>query len=212
MNISIKKDNNEMIKGIVSFDKNGNVYIDISKHYKSNNILQICVDGQNKPYCDPGDYSILNDAEHVFGNMFNSNEEEKIKVDESDTDDEEPISGVKYDPICNISETYYYEEKGTYYNLKDKHDDDSKFHFCTLSSDDEIPVMDRLNGDILALYDTFLYKDGNNIFRSKLVGEVPLYILKLHETGEVYFRNICNKNIEKEYRFVIDKEDNLQIV
>ena len=214
MNISIKKDNGEQIKGIVSFDINGNAYVDISKHFKFNNLFQICVDGENKPYCDPGDYTILDNTIPKFGNMFNSENKEEENSEDEDSDKEEEVVDdyVRHDPYCNISEKYYYEEKDTLYNLNDDHYDDSKFHFCSLTLAIDIPVVDRLNGDILSLYDTFLYQDNNNVFRSKLVGEAPLYILKLHESGSVYFRNICNRNTETEYSFSIDKENNLKIV
>jgi len=217
MSINVITDNNLKLTADVSFDISGNVYFDLNKHRDdlkdylndSNSDLtyQVDITGNNKPYCDPNTYNIIDsDCYEGYGYIQKDPsykpEENKEKDDnEYDSDDSDAYH------------KYYYEEKGYLYTVPNFDDklDDSWFHFCHLSSMCDIPIHKREFGDILSLYDTYIIKDNAVIFRSKLMHEIPLYILKIY-TDHVSFRETCNTSYEHNYMLKLYSDASLNFI
>merc|ERR1711934_159848 len=59
----------------------------------------------------------------------------------------------------------------------------------------------RKNGDYNALYDTFIIKNGFVQFRTKLIGEAPLYIIILEGT-DIKFRDTSTLEVYKYFKII----------
>lgn len=212
------QDTDSIIDGLISFDINGNTYITI------NDIdYQLCIDGKNNPYLDKADYSIIKQSNIDVGtivdeSMFNGNKKEDLTsiidpdFDDNDSDAED------YDDsnFCGVvHEKYLPEENGYLFSIPTDDFMTSKFYFCQNGSHD-IKINERNNGDILSLYDTFLYNgnqdNGVCIFRTKLVGEPPLYAIRIYK-NIICCRNICDLGIDKKYFIkMIDNVPNILLI
>ena len=217
MKIQLKTANSEKKYGNISLDKNGNVYLDTKdKSY------QLCIDNKNNPYFDEGDYHILTKVEDdVYGKIYddvfsekdNYNEEDDEKNKYKDIDsDEEDYANEEHDPYGYVNDKYYYEEQGSYYSVPTENYNQNKFYFCnTLYSSKDIDVNDRYNGEVLSMYDTFIFQNDQNTFRSKLIGEPPLYVVKMYDNGNITCREICDKYTEKVYSIGYNEKNNLTL-
>ena len=48
-------------------------------------------------------------------------------------------------------------------------------------------------------------------FRSKLIGDAPLYILKLYDNGTIQFRELIDINNEEEYYISINDDGHIYL-
>lgn len=181
----------------VHIDTHGNLYLELDKK-----LYQLNIDKNNDPYLDGGDYSVI--TTETF---------EKPNVGEIlPRSDDAPHVNNKYFP-----EDAQYQMKTTY-EYHDEMDDVSHFVFhkkCVNFNE----ICERENGDIDALYDTYIYDnmkdpDGKQhtqlVFLSKLCDEVCAYRTILYTNGNFYFRAIgCV--VEKKYKIIID-DNNIMIV
>jgi len=213
MYIKIKKGDIH-INGLVYFDTNGNAYIDLS-YYSGlfDNVqflvYQICVDGNNNIMFDPHEYPIIYNNEIKLGKFVEEDIEEEKDDKNEDNNCEEYMENVN--PYDLVSTKYYYEEKKSCYFLDLEDDETSYFTFYNNSNDNGINIENRENGDILSLYDTLIYQNSTNIFRSKLIGDAPLYILKLYDNGTIQFRELIDINNEEEYYISIDDDGHIYL-
>ena len=215
MNISIFQFTNDDIKldlnvkennGNVNFDTCGNTYIEYnSKTY------QICINKKNDIYLDYADYNILSAENPEFGYIIESsnepnNTERVTDVIEPD-DDHTNYSDDEYqdenDPYGAVGDNYYIEEKNYMFSVPTSDYSTPQFYFCKLSGTDDISVNQRHNGDVNALYDTFIYNNEKCTFRSKLIGEPPFYVIKIY-SDHINLRDIYDVDNSKSYRIVFD--------
>ncbi|QKF93740.1 hypothetical protein QKU48_gp0282 [Fadolivirus algeromassiliense] len=209
MILSIKT-NNYTINCSLSFDIFGNIYLhDIDK----NNTYQLNINGKNTPYLEQGNYDIIekNTRNPNKFTLLDKNTSLRAKIkkmqkkheltqnDENDnSDDEYDLDGDK-----NIPD--YYPEDNDHINNDlesedDIYDEDNinkygtqniKFNFWNSSTDINIEINNRKDGDISALYDTFIYDEYNNlIFKSTSHDEYSIYRIKIFSNGDIFFRPI----------------------
>lgn len=217
MDIPVKTYDNGTMSAKINFDDSGNLYFEFSHNDefkdKEFTLYQVDIDGKGDMILDLADYKIIDSKKHLFGKIHQDKSKTSkshvlMDKEDSDADDENDDDE---DPYGSVSEKYYPEEKGYFYSIPTENYHQSSFHFCQ-TSDIVIPVNTRTNGDVLALYDTHIYDDSSNlVFRSKLLGEPPLYIVKVHQNGNVTYREICNVDGCKHYSLFVDKDNNVTL-
>ncbi len=188
-----------------SFDLYGSMYLNLN-----NCAYQLCVDNKNKPYFDLGDYKILDGKTVLFGSILDMSTFSDNLPDSNYEDSDDENSDYEYnddpDPFGTVNEKYFPEEKDYLFSVPAKNHMKKKFYFCKLSDNINIQVNNRNNGDINALYDTFIYQDNKCKFRSKLLGEPPLYVLRVYE-DRIEFRNIYDTNNIQKYNLSFVNEN-----
>lgn len=178
----------------VSVDINGNMYIEINKE-----IYQICVDKKNKPYCDKGDYKILNTPDIIVGTLKDTSnpyslkgntikkvkkEKEKI-IEELDNIDDE----IEYIDFLDHTSKYFCEDDECFEDYKCDNKDEEvdnfdetfedtsnikeSFKFLT-TPDFKLPIYERTNGEINATYDIII-RDGD-LNKNKICFKTRLFI------------------------------------
>lgn len=178
----------------VHVDFHGNLYLEL--HGK---LFQLNIDENDEPYFDVNDYRVIKyEPSIVYGKIVKS--------------------GKFYD------DTYFPENNGhtllkindDMYDEFNEYDllcgnDTFEFYDC----DSGITVSSRINGEILALYDTFIYDDNNEtltpklVFQTKLRYETCIYRVSLYTSGKFFFRPIgCF--MEKKYELYI-VNDNISV-
>ena len=186
----------------VSFDFYGNLYFRLN-----NNTYQLNVDAKNTPYLDHDNYDILNNN---INNNINNNQFKLQKFNNYNT----PYGTLseKMQTMINDDSHNFYPEDNTYYMLdeetnqhlstldnEDIIDEDmekqygvfnKKFIFSHNSINDIIPINMRQNGDICALYDTYVYNETNLCFKSNSNDEISYYRIRLYNNGDLFFRPI----------------------
>jgi len=220
MEVKILKENNETIASKISFDVNGNVYFDIN-----NNIYQVSVDNKHKPYCDKANYEIkpLNNKPKM-GKLIPSNSKyslkgktiQKIEKDKQELLDEElddeKENQDNHDRIYFHEDSQYYEDIDLDAEAEDEDEPTEYFSFTSHKMD--IPINERENGEILALYDTLIFDDDHVCFKTKLLlgsdDIVPLYRLQIYTTGKCFFRPIGDK--DQQYYLKLDQCGELSFV
>jgi len=228
MNISVFEKNNtsndKPMLFSICFDYYGNLYLDGSKYndssyFKNTNsvqymIYQINIDEKNELVAEMGDYKIIDEEFILKKNnikKFVKNEnnlEKKIKMQENE--------------YFNEDLEYYVIEDDTKENDEYLLDDDSKKNYgidnvpfifsesnTTCLDKMNIKINHRKNGDICALYDTYIYNDNNLILKSNSYNETSIYrifieneLLKLKLIGES----------EKKYIITIDEEKKISFI
>lgn len=203
-NMSIRINHNNIEKYLqIGFDSYGNVYLYFDSLDKA---YQLNVNGKNIPYLEPGQYNIIKRSNKNIGTftILDSETSLKSKVDKHleeehayDSDDDYDLDG------DNISD--YYPEDSTYLHNDDlQHDDELidenmlnaygddnlKFNFWSFSKDEQISIYDIENEDIMALYDTYIYDNGQLIFKSNSKNGNSIYRLCIHLDGTILFRPI----------------------
>ena len=206
----IKKDN-EYLKGSVTFDLYGNLYITVNENTNENTnelTFQININGKNQPYADLGDYHIIDDQTNIKINKFTlldkesslkSNVIKNKNIEEVGSDEEYDEEGELID-----KNDYYEEDK---YVLNDDNDDvDNKsnesdedenpiFNFSFVNPSCQLKIDNRYNGDITALYDTYLYDNDLLCFKSNAPHNQILYRIKLFSNGNFSLRSIGDRDI-----------------
>lgn len=171
----------------IHVDSHGNFYVE-----HKNKLYQLNVDGNNEPYFDPGDYSIISD---------NTPSKCDMVITKSDT---------------FVNDRYFPEDNGHVYKNIEYDDDqyivDEPLFVFYNKKTDKINVYDRDNGDINALYDIFIYDDVDTnvnsqlVFQSKLPNEICAYRANVYTSGKFFFRSIgCF--VEHKYKIIIENDE-----
>jgi hypothetical protein len=181
---------------VSSFDTCGNLYA-----HHNDKVYQVCIDAKNNLYLDPGDYSIITSSEVEFGYIIDI-DRKKTKQDVSIMSDDEDDE-YDFDPYGAVSDKFYPEEHNYMFSIPAQNHQDVKFYFCKRPYVKNISIVKRTNGDINALYDTFIYKNDKCIFRTKLIGDPPLYVISIHGNN-LFFREICVLDNIKMFNFTLD--------
>lgn len=178
----------------LEFDYYGNVYFSFGGR-----VYQLNVDGRNHLQLLDGDYHILGTHEDTKlmvpsqGMSLNKKiREEREESDDDENDDDDPfIEDRDYWNEDSDSEDILFDEDNmARYGLSNQ-----PFIFWS-TGDQKIPVNYRQHGDISSLYDTYVYRYDDILFRSSSRNEQSIYRLVIRddallfrtpgETGSMY--------------------------
>ena len=159
---------NDLNKIPLSVDDNGNLY------FTHNDITsQVNIDNKNNIYLDADDYTILTKL-NIPQNKFKVHEMEETEEDENNDDDDYFPEDANIEEINNDqSEELDMSEQEEYFMIYYKKN--------------PIDVWSRRNGDILSLYETYVYDD-DLLFKTKHVNATPSYRLFVYKNGQIEFR------------------------
>lgn len=192
----------------ICFDVNGNLYIS-----DDTGIYQVNINCKNQPELEPGDYSIINSTNVSCGRIIDTSAFElNEKADEIEPEDEYFSDDCIEDDQLMISTTEQFlpEEKGYLFSINDNPLLNEQFCFSKVDTNDGIHINNRQYGDTLALYDTYVYNDDNHItVRSKLIGDVPLYVIRVYP-DRLEFRHTYEPGMIRKY--IYKKGDQLSLV
>lgn len=217
MEIKIRDKNNNPVKFIISFDSYGNVYFD-NTSYHSHNSYQINVNHKNQPYFEKDDFQILKNKKTNYNKLQLLGTGDKLK--------NEVLNDIKkYDTFDEYEkEIDYFPEQNEYVemlNHKNENSDDdiisednigqygiynTEFLFSKPNSNNEEKYVNiRKNGDVSALYDTYVYKNNLLFMKSSSKNNESIYTLKIHDDGTVYFK--VNGSYECKYKLRYENEE-----
>lgn len=212
-------------------------YFDKPLTYSS---LQINIDGRNNLYADDGEYTIIdskNDKLSKFQlvedhNLLHKKTKKELEIqglndkenNEYDYDvfDEYDVDQDNLDPEEEMLK--YFPERAEFYMVEHADSDhmidedninnygyhNTKFNFSHLSSDVNVPIYNRENGDITSLYDTYVYQDGILCFNSSSKEEESIYTIKIYDDGIICLRP--NGSYEQKYKITFTKNGNVLFI
>lgn len=197
--------NNNKTKIKICFDYYGNLYIEMP----DKKLYQVNIDRYNEPVLDHGVYDVINvennpsDDKNLLGNfdLVNNkinlrNSIKKAQDDNNDIDDTEHEKDINHYPE---EDEYYANDINTDSDDIKCIDEDNEKQFGVLNkqfifsncNSYHIDIDMRTNGDICALYDTYIYDSNNNLcFKSNSDSNTSYYRLKIFDDGKIFFRPI----------------------
>lgn len=194
----------------ISFDPYGGLYFSNDSH-----TYQVNIDGRNNLLLEVGDYPVITDYvkpiykiqnldEKSLKQKLKEEEEEREKYnDNSDEQEEEDYYPEDNDYVV-IDEPIHKEEELELEVEELDHDygeHNLKFTFWSPGTD-QIKVCYRKHGDIMALYDTYIYDQNNQlIFKSNSSDDSSIYRIRIYPNGEIHFRPIGHS--EKKYHLQV---------
>jgi hypothetical protein len=214
----------------------GNKHVNNKYFIDESHILnyQINITGRNIPYADPGKYTIINNYSkkintfHQLQKDLSLKDKVKLKKEQENMDDIHTLNDFEDDEYDSDEEykLYYPEEEEYVENEYDSDDSDSdlidedninkygtdnkQFKFSVYNIDYKLAINNRENGDIAALYDTYIYDNGKLCFKSNSTDSESIYRIKLFDDGKLLFRPIGYQ--EKYYELYIDKHKHLDLI
>ncbi len=208
MKIQIKSD--KKLRSDIYFDRYGSLYFRVN-----DKLYQVNIDGRNNPYADRGDYSIIGNIVNdkiKYGkfkvepvNLLQKKVDRELNSDEeSDEEDEDEQDQLIIEEEVNeeSDERIIYEELETKYGV---HNKPFGFSYVDPSYEERIPVNNRNNGDVDALYDTCIYNNHSPCFQSYSLEEESIYKFRIFDNGEIYFKPMGYK--EKKYELTYNSEN-----
>lgn len=184
----------------INFDIYGNLYFSNDQgNYK------ILINKNNNLTLEKGDYKIIghyNEPIYKIQNLDKKNslrykiDEERYEY-ENDSEEEEEIDYYNEDDAYVAIDEPNLEDfemddvdKNTFY---DYGENNLKFIFWAPNDQDQIKVYRKQDENIMALYDTYIYDQKNElIFKSNSPDDTSIYRIKIYPTGEIFFRPIGN--------------------
>lgn len=191
MSITIKSEYGDVHMNI-NFDTFGNLYF--------GNSHQINIDGKNVPYAEKGEYEITQKIQYKFGSFSLINNENSLSKRVKD----EQITFDSDEENSPDEENYFFDDTDHMNNEENENsnsgsfDEDNinnygrhnvKFVFNILNDSIKIDINDRINGDIMALYDTYIYDD-KLLFKSNSSDDSSIGRFRIFTNGTIYFRMI----------------------
>lgn len=179
----------------LSFDYYGNLYV--------NDTFQLNIENDNKLCLDKGDYHIIETSSKP--KVLNIQQKHSTLLhdkitNENSSEEENYYPENSYDEIST-------DEEINEDNIKQYGQDNHKFVFKHDFPDNTI-VNNRNDGDIMSLYDTYIYNGEQLVVKSCSPDNSSIYVLKIYYNGDVYFRQIGSS--EKLYKFHVS-DDNVEI-
>jgi hypothetical protein len=201
--------------------------------------LQINIDGRNRLVGDEGDYAIVRPYENRLSKFQLADEhsmlQKKIKRDLELNGDNGDVEKYGYDVFDENEDDEdmldpedeilkHFPERAEFFMTETVDSDhmidedlinayghyNVKFCFSHLSSDVNVPIYDRENGDVTSLYDTYVYQDGMLCFQSSSRDDESIYTIKIHDDGIIYLRP--NGAYEQRYKIIISKDGKLSFI
>ena len=221
--------------GNLYFDVNGiknNEYFTDGLQFNS---LQINVDGRNRIYGEEGDFNILETKKDKLNKFKLTEEHSKLQhktvveltknteeLEVYNMFDDGEIDPDMVDPY--EEEIKYFPERAEFFETDAVSPDEIinedvvntyghhnvKFIFSHSSDDSMISIQDREDGDVTALYDTYVYQNENLCFKSSSKDDESLYTIKIHDNGTFYFRPHGFKG--QEYKVLFTKNGKLLFI
>ncbi len=199
MNIQVRTLDNNYTTLKMSFDNYGNLYFDDEKYS-----YQVNIDGRNNLYVDKGEFKIDGNKNkrfsklNVVGKGTKLKEKTLIEVEKLDIFEEETIPEDYFPEDNEYIETDITDSEGlinedsiSKYGLHN-----TEFNFSSITNDLPIPIYMREDGDITALYDTYIYNNGSMCMKSSSKNAESIYVIKVNCNGTINFRPIGCKEIE----------------
>lgn len=217
MSIPIKTNTNDdhQLKMLtISFDLYGNLYF-----HENNDQLkayQLNISGRNIPHLHFGDYEIITKYSEKIktfsvldkNNSLKAKIKFKIEKEQNEYEEFEYNSDDDYD-LDGDNKVDYYPEDNDHLNNEDSNDDSNdidimdeeniklygqnnrKFTFWNNTFDNLIPIFDRNDGDIMALYDVYIYNNDKLVFKSNSPDNTSIYRFRINiSNGDIYFRPV----------------------
>lgn len=199
---------------IISFDDMGNLYF---TNNKSNVVYQIEISKNNTIQIDNADYSIVNKANKYLGKIIKLPEKDSKKQNEEIEFDDYYSNSIPLSLYPEEQGYLFSNEKITNVNIADNFFDgeyedqfDSYSEFLFYGND--FPIHVRKNGYYNALYDTFIISNDNILFRTKLIGEPPLYIIVINtDDNTIKFRDTTNFEYYTSYK-IVTEDTNISLI
>lgn len=221
---------NKRVPFVVSFDEYGNLYFEIYGDLSSK-CYQLNINN-NDPFFEQGTYQIINPYDKKKFNLFTVLDKEtslKAKVKKrkqlEKEENEESFSDEEYDLDGDKRQDYFEEENDICIDDEGENDNNDidednqkmyglynkKFNFSTYSTLNEpIKVNNRQNGDIMALYDTYIYENCM-VFRSKSSDNSSIYIVNVYlKENIILIRPVGSP--EKKFKLLINEEGDLSFI
>lgn len=237
--IAESDDGGKKIPVLISFDEYGKVYFELNNNNISevyqlnlNNVSNPVLEKGEYKVLDKIEKKLRNfkiiKKNSLKNKIRKEIDEEKEKWKEDGYDIEEYDSDDDNDLDEEIEKINYYPEEDDIVedDLIENSDDDTildldniktfgennhKFNFTigNVPHALNIPIYNREDGDVSALYDTYVY-DNYLIFKSKSYDNSSLYVVKILLNGEIYFRTVYG--MYKKYIIRVNNSGELQIV
>ena len=168
----------------LSFDRYGNIYFEYD-----GTTYQVSIDGKNTPSIEPGEFQTLDEVTKYKKLLLQ--EENKEDEDCCDSSEEDEPDYLEEDEEYMIEDYDNHSEVEYDVDNIEKYGESNKpFNFSAPSSVDDILITDRMNGDITALYDTFIYKNNGLTFVASSQEEESIYRFRINDDGGMTFRPI----------------------
>lgn len=183
---------------IIDFDPYGNLYIEHAQK-----TYQVNISGNSLPILDQGLYTIIQPYVKEFKQIIHTDIDnplqqklkKKIENNENDNSDDEYF-------LDEQNNDYYPEDHDHDITNKDEEDDNISIDCDTIEkygeynykfdfwNNNNIAINYREDGDITALYDTYIYDDNKLIFKSHSIDNTSIYRFRIYKNGDILFRLI----------------------
>lgn len=204
--MKLKNNNHEIA---ISFDPYGNLYYEHAQK-----TYQVNITGTGMPVLDQGKYTIIQpydkDYKKIIPTDKNNPLQKKIKKNLDKQEDHENSDDEYF--LDEHNDDYYPEDQDHVIDEEnDENDDDNisidgdtiekygeynyKFEFW---NNDKLDINYREDGDITALYDTYIYDGNDLIFKSHSADNSSIYRFRIYKNGDIFFRPIGG--IERKYK------------
>lgn len=213
------KINNNGHEITLSFDPYGNLYFE-----HNNKFYQIIISGNDVPILDYGNYSIIKPYKKQFKQIINIDKsnplQRKLKKKINDQENNEDNDSDDEYFLEDHNDDYYPEDQDYENDNEDISDDNISIDGDTIEKygeynykfdfwlNEEINIYYREDGDITALYDTYIYDNEQLIFKSHSVDDSSIYRFRIYKNGDIYFRPIGG--IEKKYK--LENNNGLELI
>ena len=200
-----------------SFDPFGNLYLE-----NNGKVYQANISGKHILYLEQGLFDIIKSYNSKIKkiDLLDKQNSLKVKIQKKidRQDDEEMFDSDDEYYIDNKDEIDYHPEDNDYYH-DDSDDDDDTYEiidddninrygdmnseFSFMNNDIEIKINYRENGDVMALYDTYIYNNDKLVFCCRSKDDSSIYRLRIIGDN-IYFRLIGDR--EQKYTVKVSNE------
>lgn len=186
----------------VSFDPYGSLYIDHNQK-----TYQVNITGTGLPSLEEGTYQIIKPYIKEFKKIIPIDKTNplqkklKKKIEKHDNEDDNNSDEEYF--LEDENDNNYYPEDQDHVNEEENNSDDDisidgdtiekygeynhKFDFW---NNGDINIYNREDGDITAIYDTYIYDSNKLIFKSHSMDDSSIYRFVIHNNGDILFRPI----------------------
>jgi hypothetical protein len=209
---------NSKDKVLINFDSYGNIYFQTQSN--PDKVYELSINGKSQLELFESDLkldTLKSESDTKTGKLNYTSNPKSLKgevmrqmVREEEDQDENDVNSDIDDSDEEYYKDKYFVEDKEYFedyddDASDQENDEEYFVFC--SGEDQVKVYEA--EDVLALYETILYhgniEHGYAVFKTKLVGSLPLYRLNVYNEGTVLkFREIGQ--LEKLYELFIEND------
>ena len=177
----------------ISFDTKGSVYFEFN-----NKTYQVEINKNCDPELVQADYTIFNKNPRVNRGVITTLSNDETNKQMEECEHTECINGGSI-PISQYPEEFGHLFSYQTYENTECSDDQDQGYFSFNGTGYEI--YERKNGYYNALYDTFILKNNILQFRTKLIGEPALYVIRI-EGLNIKCRDTSTLDVYKNFNIV----------